>query len=207
MRASLLLLVLIAGCGGAAAPPAPPAATAPGPVMVRIPDGWTDLVHASRDQVEALVPGMYDQAQGMIARNGYRMMAYDLRAGSPDQGSSLTMLALAPGTRVRPGVTIDERFLRDFIADNNLELEPELTVDARIVTVRGRRIAKWRTEYDGAKHRVTTLVYLFADDNAELVELVIIVRAARYQELRPQIEAIEGGDPAQTIILDQVTSR
>jgi hypothetical protein len=194
MRPSLVLLALLAAChrGGPPAtptpPPAPPApAEALGPAMVRIPDGWTDLVTASRDDVEPLAPGMYDQAQGMIERNGYLTMAYDLRAGSPDQGSSMTMLPML----YERGTTIDDAFLGAFIAGNNLDIDPELTVEARVLEVRGRPIGKWRSEYDGAKHRVTSLVYLFASDAGQLLQLVFVVRTARYEALRTQLEAIE----------------
>src|SRR5262245_53938764 len=106
MRAASAVLVVasLAACGGAQPTPgyrgdhrddavaAPTAAKPPPPLLIQIPTGWTDLLHASRDDVEAIEPGLYDQVYSMAERNHYLLFAIDLRADSDDQGAMMTML-------------------------------------------------------------------------------------------------------------------
>ena len=196
MRRSLVAIVALASCGAPKPAPAPVIARAPAePAMIRTPDGWTDLIATPRDRVEALAPGLYDQVHAMIERDGYVILAMALDPASPDRGSQMTALPYG-----RPG-PVDQAFLDGFVADNNLGLAPADVVEQKLLQVGGRPIAKVRAEYQGATNRVDTLVYLFPDDAGAVIQLVFTVRAERYAALRPQLEAIEGGDPTARAIL------
>jgi len=202
MRSSILIaLAIVTGCGGpatdanrpAAASPPPTARTAPPAsaaraARIRIPDGWTDLVQTPKGQIDALTPqwpGFYEKAHGMAERNGYLTFAFDLRAGSPDRGAMMYLMPYG-----RDGI-VDQTFLDTFIAHNNLGLTADTTVEAKLLAVAGRPIAKWRTEYEGHDGTVDTLAYLFPGDDGRVIELVFVVRAERYEALRAQLEAIE----------------
>jgi hypothetical protein len=166
--------------------------------MYGVPLGWTNLLRASRDEVEAQAPGAYDQAREVAARNGYSVLAMPLDPASPDAGSQMIELHL--GVR-RP---VDQALLDDFVAHNNLGLTPDVIVERKLLAVGGRPIIKVRAEYAGATMPIDTLTYLYPVDSGEVRQLVFIVHADRYAALRPQLEAIEGGDPAQRAVQDQI---
>lgn len=128
----LLVFVLAAGCasqtprGVSSITPAGESDRPTTPAMIRIPDGWTDIATSSREDAEAQMPGFYDKTHPMVARNGYRAFAFDLREGSPDRGAMMTLL---PMRRKGP---VDEAFLDAFVADNNLNLEASSTVEKKL---------------------------------------------------------------------------
>ena len=220
MRSSYLLLSVVAvtACGRAAVQPPPksaaaaspesapasegpvssPARSDPAPVMIAIPYGWTDLVRASRDEVEAAAPGVYDGAMAMVERNHYSVLAVPLEKDSPDRGSQMTIL---PAALDGP---VDQKLLDGFVAHNNLGLTAEVIVEKKLLVVGGRPIAKVRAEYQGAQLRIVTLTYIFPADSGDVQQLVFTVRAERYPALAPQLEAIEGTDPGQKAIQDVI---
>jgi len=214
-----LSLVALIGCGpsGAQPPPKSAAAASPepaptssegpvsaparsdmAPVMIAIPYGWTDLVHASRDEVEAAAPGLYDSAMAMVERNHYSVLAVPLEKDSPDRGSQMTIL---PAGMDGP---VDQTLLDGFVAHNNLGLTADVIVEKKLLVVVGRPIAKVRAEYEGAQLCIVTLTYIFPADSGDVQQLVFTVRAERYPVLAPQLEAIEGTDPGQKAIQEVI---
>ena len=188
---SVALLALVACSGTQPLPPTaltPSAIDArPSPWLVEVPTGWTDLVAAPRADVEKTAPGLWDQVHAMAQRDGYAILAQPLDPASPDRGSQMTLLALG-----EPG-PVDQALVARFVAGNNLGLTAADLVEQKLVTVHGRALAKLRAEYDGAQMKIDTLVYLFADDDRIVRELVFTVRASRYEALEPQLESIEAG--------------
>ncbi len=167
--------------------------------MIGVPTGWTDVLHAPREELEAKLPGIYDQIHQVAEAVHMQLMAIDLRQDSPSVGATMLL------QQVDYPAPVDEHFLTNLIEHNTLGRGPGDTVEKKLLSVRGRPVAKWLTEYDepqGNSGRTVMLLYYFAADSGEVMQLMFVVRAEVFAKVRPQLETIEGGDPAQAIILE-----
>jgi hypothetical protein len=191
--APALAFSLLVGCGGAAAstpPPARAATAATAAIAIAVPEGWTDLLAASRDDLEARLPGLYDKIQELHAVAHVKLFAWDLREGSPSRGARMTLIPLPFHT------TVDDALLEAMVEESHHGLPGIRTVEKARLSVRGQPMAKWHVEYDrddGAREGM--LNYIF-EQGDQLVQLDIRLRAADFASLRPLIESIEGGGPS-----------
>ena len=152
-----------------------------------MPPGWTDVLHASAEQL-AEFPGLNDSVRQAAAALDLRLYAMDLRRDSPSLGSSMLLVAMPVA------VPVDEAFLDALIQSIEAAGQADATVEKKVLSVHGRALAKWRTEGVDETHgeRSARLTYYFTSDSGELMQLAfIVVPAESYAQLRPQIESIE----------------